>query len=426
MKRITERDLIILLIILIVKVVILLYGTVYLSENFPHLYQIDLFADDYAKIAHNLLNGNGYRIFPETAKTLYRGPGYVFLLAGIFYLFGEKLFIVQIINMMLTLATAAVLFQFAQRFISRKGPLLLIVFIFLLHPAIILTESRGAAEDLFIFFIVTFILFIYKAFESGKLFDFIAAGIALGISCLIKSTPIIMPFFVVGYLFISKDMTNNLSQKIKGATLFLLSMIVILLPWIYRNYLLSGKIIPTTTIAGSTAYQGLYYNKHINSQKNHYQIITDAVNNLSDLAERKGLQFRKGFFQYFYNTQDEIYFNKYVLNLVKKEYLNSPLLMAKSAILNLRGFWFQGRTKTTTILNTIVTMPLLLFAIYGMFIGYKSKLNLNFLVIFICVFISVYLPFLGVSRYQTPLIPFMLIFALIPFDKKLMKREIYE
>ena len=54
----------------------------YWAQNFP---------DGYDLIAQNLVDGNGYRYFSDTALTLQRTPAYPLLLAAIFGVFGHQL-----------------------------------------------------------------------------------------------------------------------------------------------------------------------------------------------------------------------------------------------------------------------------------------------------------------------------------------------
>src|SRR5579885_2325011 len=61
-------------------------------ESFFHTeYQADLFPDQYDLLAQNLIDGHGYRFLPETASTTIRTPGFVLVLAGLFFLFGKSL-----------------------------------------------------------------------------------------------------------------------------------------------------------------------------------------------------------------------------------------------------------------------------------------------------------------------------------------------
>ena len=76
---------------------------------------VSMAGDLYAEIAHNLVAGNGYRVTPESAETMLRGPGYVFFLAGIYQLFGESINVVKVIQLVLGLGTVCIVFSLALR-----------------------------------------------------------------------------------------------------------------------------------------------------------------------------------------------------------------------------------------------------------------------------------------------------------------------
>jgi len=73
------------------------------------------FSDDQDKLAWNLVNGIGYRFSPETAETLMREPGYPFLLAATFSIFGYSLPAARLVNLLLATGTAWLLITWSAR-----------------------------------------------------------------------------------------------------------------------------------------------------------------------------------------------------------------------------------------------------------------------------------------------------------------------
>src|ERR1039457_2537787 len=80
-------------------------------------YNENLIADGYDQLADSLDAGQGYRFYPDTAKTLMREPGYPILLAGLRLCFGRGMASVKIANMILALATAWLTLLIARRLI---------------------------------------------------------------------------------------------------------------------------------------------------------------------------------------------------------------------------------------------------------------------------------------------------------------------
>ena len=63
-----------------IKGLVLFAGIPAFQALHPEEYQADLFPDRYDLIASNLIEGNGYRFFPDTAETTIRTPGFVLAL----------------------------------------------------------------------------------------------------------------------------------------------------------------------------------------------------------------------------------------------------------------------------------------------------------------------------------------------------------
>ena len=408
--RIGRSLFMVFLLLFVIKAGMVLVIIPQLHKSFPDVYAKCHFPDRYDRIAMNLVNGNGYRIYPETAETCMRGPGYVLVLAGIFSLFGKSLVATQIVNILLAIATAYVTMRLSQKMMNRSVGTLVASLFFLFHPATILAETRGGVETLLTFLIVTFIFFLYRAIETTRHRDYVIAGSMLGLALLVKSTPILFPAFILPYL-LCKYKKNSTKSIFTSFLVMLVGVCVIYSPWVFRNYLVSGKFVPMMTLKGAAAYQGLYLNKNIFSTKPCISLLIEAANEQNSLANEAGLRFKRGFFQYFYSTNDEITFDKLLFAKVMQEYKESPLLLMKCCLLNFLGFWFRGGGDTSTLLNTLLTVPVLILVIVGTYVGYKNKLNITPMLIFIGAYIILHLPLLGWARYHVPLIPFFSILA---------------
>src|SRR5258708_6337431 len=77
-----------------------------LSDRATTFYNQNRFMDGYDQLAANLVQGNGYRFYADTAKTLMREPGYPLFVAGLYLVFGSTFTSVKLANMILALATA--------------------------------------------------------------------------------------------------------------------------------------------------------------------------------------------------------------------------------------------------------------------------------------------------------------------------------
>lgn len=422
----TQRVLLLILgTTLLLKLVVVLLVIPKLTEYLP--YSIGGFVDRYDSIAENLLAGNGYRLYPDTSETLLRSPGYVFLLTGLFYLFGKSLAAAQVVNILFGLATAYFIVLITKQWVMCRsiGPSggntmewapLVPAMLFLFHPGIVLSETRGGVESLFTFLLTALVYFLYVSIRLNRAKDFIVAGITLGLAMLVKSTPALIPVVLFPYLLVkAKSAGVTRLLVVQNFVALGLAAFIVLAPWGVRNYLLTGEFLLTSTVKGTTAHQGLHVNKNFGSGKNRDPLLIEATREQSSIADELGLKHRDEFFNVFYSVKDEIDFDRHLFQLVVDEYKASPGLLLKNCFLNFGGFWFLGKTTAATYLNVVLTVPLLLVAGWGTYSGYKRRFDVTPLILVIFAFIVPHLPILGVARYHVPLIPFLVILATIPF-----------
>jgi len=188
-------------------------------------------------------------------------------------------------------------------------------------------------------------------------------------------------------------------------------MFVVLSPWISRNYLLTGKFVPTASVLGVSAQTGLYLSEH----RAFGNVLVDAEAALerNKLAYERGYRFRPGYYQYFYSSADEVEFSHYLFKRTVDTYERSPLLFAKTVGYNLFNFWCGGKTWRSVAMNAIVQLPLVALASMGIVFSLKTGTfnGIAPLVLLVIYIVGISLPILAQARYCAPLIPFLSIFA---------------
>jgi 4-amino-4-deoxy-L-arabinose transferase-like glycosyltransferase len=356
----------------------------------PGMYHADQFPDRYDLIALNLLEGNGYRVYPDTSETLIRTPGFVVILAGIFAIAGKSLTAVKVFNLLLSLATGLLLYKLASRLTGSWLTALIASVLFLLYPGTVMAESRGGVEATFTFSIVLFMFLFYRALDAFRYRDFALAGVALGFGLLIKSTlALALPALCL----------YSLVRKRSRAT---------------------GKFIPTMTIGGLAAFQGLYVVEHRSTGKQHHEILSDAAMEQARIADAMGLHVRHGFFPQFYSALDEVRYYRVLGEKAKAEYQKSPSLLLRVVLHNLWGFWFQGRTNQATALNMVLTIPFLFLFTIGTYAAMRRKFCVGPLLLVVGTFFATHLPIIALARYYVPLVPLLAVPAAMPIALALL------
>ena len=306
------------------------------------LYSENQYADGYDQLAANLAAGKGYRFYPDTAETLMREPGYPLLLAGTYKLFGSDFRIVKLLNMALAFGTAYCMICIARRISANSFLIFGAPLLFLFHPETLIAESRGGVEIFFGFMLALFMLTVYRAAASGRWRDYALSGAVLGATLLVRSTPLLFPVLLFGYFVFVDRQNRNLLALSRNFAVLILTMGLVISPWVIRNYRLTEKFVPTASVLGVAAQTGLYLATH--REIGNVRVDWQAAMERNTLAEEFGRPFRPGYYQYFYSSEDEVGFSQYLSRRVVDEYRAFPLLFPRTLGLNLVKFWCGGKT----------------------------------------------------------------------------------
>jgi 4-amino-4-deoxy-L-arabinose transferase-like glycosyltransferase len=378
-------------------------------------YSQDEYADGYDQLAQNLAKGNGYRMYPDTALTMVREPGYPILLAGIMLAFNGSFAAVKIVNALLIVGAACVLMRIARKVSSGWVLTLIAPVLLLLHPGILVAESRGGVEALFTFLLTLYVLTVYRAIESGRWQDYLLSGGVLGLTVLVKSTPMLFPLFLLGYLVV---FGRRLKKQViaRNVSIMIAAMFTVLSPWVARNYLLSGKFVPAATVLGISAHAGQYVNTHLGPGNSWALADREGARERRRLAAEQGFQFKQvdtAYYQDFYSTADEIRFSNFLLKRVMGEYEQSPALFMRCVCSNLFNLWFRGKTWESTMINILVQLPYLILALVGIGLAIRNRQLAGAapILLLLIYMIAVYVPILAQARYSVPLIPFVSLLA---------------
>ncbi len=376
------------------------------------------FFDQYAMIAVNLINENGYRLNADFAPTMERNPGYVFLLYFLMSLFGNNLLMVQLVNLSLTFATSVLAFFLCKKITKNISCAYITALLVSLHPSIMFLETRGGVEILFMMLLTGTVALLYKSIESDQIKDYFLAGLVFGLCLLVRTSALPLVLFLFIYLLYINRHKSRVSLAAARTLIFSVGFLLVLSPWMIRNYQIGNIPTFSENMLGMSFFLG-YYATSTMDQDIEYQFrILNGMEEQSKIALDYGLQFKNpdnSIWDLFYTTEDEITYNKILFLHTFNNYLEKPFLFIKHCMFNVIRFWFQGATIKVTVINALTTVPILAIALYGTFVSINNRYRILPLWMGVFSVYIVHIPLIAQIRFFVPLVPFLAILFSIGF-----------
>ncbi|MFC1674301.1 ArnT family glycosyltransferase [Candidatus Omnitrophota bacterium] len=206
----------------------------------------------YNLLAKNLLHN---KIFSLDGKmvSLQRAPGYPFFIFLIYSLFGERILAVQVIQVLLTVLICLLVYKIG-RIVFDENVGILAALITAVHPVFIFQSFPLLSETLMAFLITLSIYLAIISIQTHKIKYFILLGMLLGVSALTRPIVLLLPFFSIFILIFF----YNWRKILRFATFFLMSFVLVVGIWIYRNYKHTDYFIPVQFMGGRSLWSGTY------------------------------------------------------------------------------------------------------------------------------------------------------------------------
>lgn len=401
-RDILRKEIFFILIIFTIAFILRLF---YSFSHKAHPSEIDL-------IAINIASGRGFRVGIGPIaydEAVWVAPLYPFLIALIYMLFGHNYSVVLILQAIIG-AISCILIYFIGKQVFNRNVAVTSSLLATFYINFIIYTPMFLAETVYIFLFLLSFCYLLKAISFKQKLDYIIAGIFAGFSTLTR--PIILAFYIFLFLW-------GLKRKfLKGTLFFMLSLFIVVMPWIIRNYIVYHKFIPITAAGGEILWCG-------NHPKATGEYITpdEIIENRQALSllewDSKG--YREGIRFIIQNP------GKFLLLAIKKMSLFWSLIRSD-------GWWFHIKNPLDKLvsvsLSILFAIFIFSFGIMGMIFSLRDKdSTFKFLLrSFIMVCPLSLIPFFVETRYRLPIYPFMIIFAsygltLLPQIKSVLKSK---
>ncbi len=375
-------------------------------------------ADEYCHIAESLMAGAGYRFRPDFGETMFRLPGYPLFLCGIWWLFGPRLWVVQIFQALLSAGTSILTFHVGKRYFSPTVGFLAGM-AFALWPLDWVSSARYSQETLYIFLLSLSLVIVLALAKRPCLRGGAVLGLVLGIASLSREVGIYLAFALAAGVPLLPIAAGRRIKCFLMTGTALLVMVLVMSPWLARGYWMTGSLVVPTTADGLVLYMDVQLSEHPDYKgdlRDHWNKViypaaykTMAANGI---IANDGGDFQLTYWWTFMSIEDEMRARKILRDEAMVEIHNHPAGFLRTVFGNVLGFWFRGQSETMSWVAKALFVPLLLLGAIGLVAAARSGQTTAWLLLLVIVCLNlVCAPSITVVRYTLPATPALLLLA---------------
>ncbi len=364
---------------------------------------IHLTADwlDYHNIATETAATGEYR--ESGHLTTYRPPGWPLLLSLVYYIFGPHPLAGVILNALLGVVLTYTAYRFTRIAFGEMPARWTGAFV-AVFPNYLFFTNYLCSEILFTAVLLLSLIVLFENRQSGRLrlWQFLLAGLVMGIAALIRPQAVLLILPVLLFLLFGR-------YRFARMAAFAIGCALVISPWVIRNYQLNGRAT-IATIGGM--------NLHIGNQEAGGIGFTAPDPELIIVPQ---------------SPADEARNDRVAYEAAWRFIREHPVLFLKRGVLKVAFMMsnsFQGLEKEVGRVSRGAPLPwvvplalltqslyylLLLFAGIGLFNAVRQHRDISppmaFSMLVVVVWLAIHFVFYGEPRYHFPLIPFFAGFA---------------
>jgi 4-amino-4-deoxy-L-arabinose transferase-like glycosyltransferase len=370
--------------------------------------------DGYHLIAQSMYAGHGYRFSTDAAPATERPPAYPAFLYSIFSIFGVDYVAVQIAQALLGALGCWLLFLLG-RWVWSIELGLTAALLYALYPNSVTYSANLYSENLFFPLFLALALFLCRAAYEGSARYGLLAGVAWGLSLLTRGTLLPLLLFVPIGIALSPWHRSPASRWLRWSVPALAAGILVVAPWAWRNYSLTGAFVPVSTWGWAPMYHGTQVAKRMTEWTDLAEVDDAAMRHVHDEFRRQEgeLDPRPEL-----AGREAVRYDRFAQRLTLAEWRADPLGFVERGALGSLFAWFFVFGARLRIASLIVHLPIFVLFIIGVVVlarTAKPALARAWpalgLVLFVNAFHAVAFPHV---RYMSPAIALALMFAALP------------
>jgi len=204
---------------------------------------------EYVAVAHSLLSGHGYGLQTQ------RPPGYPTFIAGVWAVFGPSLLALRVVEALLGTVSVALIGWLGTRWFGRAAGFIAMT-LAACHPVLAFLPSTEYSENLVVFACVAAFGCALDAITppAGGWRRWAVAGALFGIVTLIRPNAVLLvPGLLAGTMV---PLRRSRRSVLAPAIAFVVSMALVVTPWLVRNHRVHGQWFFIATGGGRQLWLG--------------------------------------------------------------------------------------------------------------------------------------------------------------------------
>jgi len=367
----------------------------------------------FAEIGRNLAEGNGFR-FNGGPLTIRRAPLYPALIAALYLMFGVHPLAIQLVQSLLAAGICLLVFEIGRKlFTLRTG--LIAAAIAAIHPMVLRYVPDIQVETLLTFLYTLTVYRTVLLVEEGSVLNGFWFGLAAASAAMVKS--VALPYaalFALSFLVyrrwnVPTATGGRIIPGLGPVAASVVAICLVILPWTYRNYQVTGLIVPVSGNASGEFLRGYVF------AQSRYYLLKDPpyVVGENEANEMQRKLFRE---QGLVWERDEVQTER-VQNVAMKAKLRAfPGAFVKKVAIATFMFWYVVTSRVNSLLVGGLALIAWVFAIYGMTQG-KGKSTAFWLLLLPIFSLNLfYALVLALGRYSAPCIPSLIVLAAFGAD----------
>lgn len=344
-----------------------------------------------------------------------RSPMYPLVIGAVYSVFGENPMAVYLLQCLLMAGTCWLVFDMGRRVFNLRTGIFASVMC-ALHPLMLRYVPDLHLETLLSFLFTLVVWCSVRFYEKPDVTRGIWFGLAGGFAALTKAVVMLYPgLFVAAILALRFLLKKRVAlPSIAAIVVIPVMMLLVIAPWTYRNYEVTGKFVLITT-----GFNDAFLRGYVFSEKDYALLrrppYTDAENASNawfrSLAEQAGTVWER-----------DDYETEQILGLeVKRKLKEEPADFFRKFFTGLFTFWYQMTSLPNSLLTGVCALGAWVLALIGarrawqedrpLWMFLLPALHLNFLLAIL----------LALGRYSAPIMPALLVASAFGIDTVLSK-----